>query len=57
MWVLNFVWKYHCLIIVCEFIRKGCKVVTLTDSMFKHDKLCNKLYIVNLEARDISYES
>jgi len=40
-----------------DFTKKCCKVVTLTDSMVKHDKLCNKLYTMNLDARDISYES
>ena len=42
--------------IFCEFTRKCCKAVTVTDSMFTHDKLCIKLYSMNLDARDISYE-
>ena len=42
--------------IVCEFTRKHCKAVTVTDSVFIHGKLCIKLYTVNLDARDISYE-
>ena len=41
---------------LCEFTRKYCKVVNMTDSVFTHDKLCIKLYTVNLDARDISYE-
>ena len=49
------IWIYHCLIIVCEFTRKCCKTVTVTDSVFMHGKLCIKLYTVNLDARDISY--
>ena len=44
------------LIIVCEFTRKYYKAVTITDSMFMHDKLCIKLYTVNLDAKDIFYE-
>ena len=44
------IWKYHRLIIVCEFTRKCCKAVTVTDSVFMHDKLCIKLYTVNLDA-------
>ena len=56
MCVLNFIWKYHHLIIVCEFTRKCCKTITVADSMFTHDKLCIKLYTVNLDSRDISYE-
>ena len=49
------IWKYHCLIIICEFTRKRCKAVTVTDSVFMHGKLYIKLYTVNLDARDISY--
>ena len=56
MCLLNFIRKYHRLIIVCEFTRKYCKAVTVTDSVFTNGKLCIKLYIVNLNARDISYE-
>ena len=50
------IWKYHRLIIVYEFTGKYYKVVTMTDSMFTHGKLCIKLYTVNLDARYISYE-
>ena len=39
------------MIIVCEFTRKCCKAVTTTDSVFTHDKLCIRLYAVNLDAR------
>ena len=28
----------------------------MTDSVFTHDKLCIKLYTVNLDASDISYK-
>ena len=35
----------------CEFTRKCCKTVTVTDSVFMHGKLCIKLYTVNLDAR------
>ena len=38
-----------------EFRRKRCKAVTVTDSVFMHDKLYIKLYIVNLDARENSY--
>ena len=31
------------------------QAVTVTDSVFMHDKLCIKLYTMNLDARDISY--
>ena len=43
--------------IVYEFKIKRCKAVTVTDSVFMHDKLCIKLHIVNLDARDNSYET
>ena len=56
MFVLNFIWKYHHLIIVCKLTGKCCKTIIVTDSMFTHDKLCIKLYSMNLDARDISYE-
>ena len=56
MCALNFIWKYHCLIIVCEFTRKCFIAVTVADSVFTHDKLYIKFYTVNLDARDISYE-
>ena len=42
--------------IFCEFTRKCCKAVTVTDFVFTYGKLCIKLYTVNLDARDISYE-
>ena len=29
----------------------------MTDYVFMHDKLCIKLYTVNLDARDIYYEN
>ena len=48
--------KYYHLVIVCEFTRKCCKAVAVTDSVFTHDKLCVKLFTVNLDATDISYE-
>ena len=51
------IWKYNHLTIVCKITRKFCKAVTVTDSVFTHGKLCIKLYIVNLEARDNSYET
>ena len=51
------IWKYHCLIIVCEFTRKCYKAVTVTDYVFTHVKLGIKLYTVNLDSRDISYKS
>ena len=35
---------------------KDVKTATVIDSMSTHDKLCNKLYTMNLDARDISYE-
>ena len=41
----------------CKIIRKFCKAVTVTDSVFTHGKLCIKLYIVNLDTRDNSYET
>ena len=40
-----------------DFTRNYVKTATVTDSVFQHDKLCNKLYTVNLDARGISYES
>ena len=39
-----------------NFTRKCFKAVTVTDSVFTYGKLCIKLYTVNLDARDISYE-
>ena len=39
-----------------EFMSKDVKTATVIDSMSTHDKLCNKLYTMNLDARDISYE-
>ena len=39
-----------------EFMSKDVKTATVIDSVSTHDKLCNKLYAMNLDARDISYE-
>ena len=39
--------KYYHLVIVCEFTRKCCKAVAVTDSVFTHDKFCIKFYIGN----------
>ena len=39
-----------------EFMSKDVKTATVIDSVSTHDKLCNKLYTMNLDARDISYE-
>ena len=36
---------------------KDVKADTVTDFVFTHNKLCSKLYNVNLDGRDISYES
>ena len=35
---------------------KDVKTATVIDSVSTHDKLCNKLYTMNFDARDISYE-
>ena len=48
--------KANCyLLMILE--RTCAEAVTVTDSVFMHDKLCMKLYIVNLDARVILYES
>ena len=44
-----------------DFTGNRVKTTTVTDFVFQHDKLCdklcNKLYTMNLDARGISYES
>ena len=44
-----------------DFTGNHVKTAIVTDFVFQHDKLCdklcNKLYIMNLDARGISYES
>lgn len=40
-----------------DFMRNDVKAATVKASVFTHYKLCSKLYNVNVDARDISYES
>jgi hypothetical protein len=46
--ILNFTSEQGCLIIICDFTRKLCRSVNLTDSVFVGLKLHNKSNIWNL---------
>ena len=49
--VLNFIWKYHRLIIVCKFTRKCCKTVTVTDSVLNCIQWIRILEVVFMNAK------
>ena len=45
------------MLFVDDFVRLCTEAVSVTDLMFTTRKFCIKLYIVNLNARDNSYET